>query len=467
MTIGNNVTVDVTTNNVAGNVWVGGKTVGVLKVDGGELKANNLFAGGVTGTGQQPQYVSGVTVTNGGKVDLSGRLTVGHANNYAGPFTRKDNTGTTRSLVTTMTIEAGAQVTVAKEVEVGRDSRGVLTIQGMGTTLSVGSTFWVGEVNKPKPGPNDPAFGKLELKDGASVTAHGNFSIEKSGHVVLRSGTTLDLMKGGRNDGLFQVETDGVLKAREQGKINAGVIKVAGLGGVGPGLASIEGDFTQVAPGVLEIDINGSAPGTGYDVLAVSPVDGQGGNVTLGGNLSVLATYAPATWKVNAGPGDYFTVITATGTLSGQFDPVTGLNLPNPNQLGTDLAPACGRGSGAGPGHRPGLRRSSRTTSPGRQRHPRCRLVARRGCQAIPGHDHDAEHVRQPGDVRPACHLHCRRGGQHGYADRHRHFLRRLQPARFGDVGCKWHRPVHHVGTGGGEPYHHGLLPGQSRFRDQ
>ncbi|MGA2867268.1 MAG: hypothetical protein ABSF95_22555, partial [Verrucomicrobiota bacterium] len=62
--------------------------------------------------------------------------------------------------------------------------------------------------------------------------------------------------------------------------INSGVVRI----GTSPGILSISGDYTQTDQGALRLQLAGTAPGTGFDQLAVS------GAATLGGALDVALT---------------------------------------------------------------------------------------------------------------------------------------------------------------------------------
>jgi hypothetical protein len=90
--------------------------------------------------------------------------------------------------------------------------------------------------------------------------------------------------------------------------------------GTSPGTITVDGNYTQGPTGVLEIELGGTNPGTGYDQLAVT------GAAALGGTLkvSLIAPFAPAL-------GQTFDVLTY-GSRSGEF--VT-LDLP---ALGAGLA---------------------------------------------------------------------------------------------------------------------------------
>jgi hypothetical protein len=111
------------------------------------------------------------------------------------------------------------------------------------------------------------------------------------------------------------------------GDIN-GSVSVSGSGqfspGTSPGQITITNnrDYTQAAPAKLVVDIDGTAPGTEYDVLAVSDA------ASLGGELQVNIGYTPDV-------GDSFTILTHA-SRTGTFGT---LNFESPGPgLGWDLA---------------------------------------------------------------------------------------------------------------------------------
>jgi len=79
--------------------------------------------------------------------------------------------------------------------------------------------------------------------------------------------------------------------------------------GSSPGTLSV-GAFTQGPGGTLEVELDGPAAGSGFDVLAVS------GSAGLGGTVAVDRTFEPAL-------GDAFTFLTAA-TVTGEFATLTG-----------------------------------------------------------------------------------------------------------------------------------------------
>jgi hypothetical protein len=94
--------------------------------------------------------------------------------------------------------------------------------------------------------------------------------------------------------------------------------------GASPGLTAVQGDFTQVDGGRLEIELGGRAPATEFDRLTVT------GGATLAGALdvSLIGGFVPAA-------GDSFEVLRADG---GIFNAFSTTSLPAlPGDLHWDL----------------------------------------------------------------------------------------------------------------------------------
>lgn len=89
--------------------------------------------------------------------------------------------------------------------------------------------------------------------------------------------------------------------------------------GHSPGILPVAGDYIQASDGLLEIEITGFDPGTGYDQLDVA------GSASLDGTLSILidALFAPS-----LSVGDEFQIILADGGVSGEFSTIL-VNLPD------------------------------------------------------------------------------------------------------------------------------------------
>jgi len=178
--------------------------------------------------------------------------------------------------------------------------------------------------------------GRLEADLEATINDGGKFTIFDSGVAVIdgpfknESGGIVDVKRGGTvespnatNQGTFY--SDG----KDIGEFRNEAILV--IGGQEPkiGRFLIEGDFEQIAGADLKIEIDGTTPETEHDVLKVV------GDATMGGALDAsIGGYLPAVWD-GAGRGDFFAVVTATTSLSGEFDVDPELTLPDPeDELG-------------------------------------------------------------------------------------------------------------------------------------
>ncbi|MHC4948468.1 MAG: autotransporter outer membrane beta-barrel domain-containing protein, partial [Planctomycetota bacterium] len=150
---------------------------------------------------------------------------------------------------------------------------------------------------------------------------------------------TNDLVVGGEGTGQLTVAAGGTVTAtnvnvaRGSDLDGAGTVQAAvtSVGTIAPddagstGILSVSGSYTQAgflpdgsdATGTLELDVEGTTPGTQHDVLAI---DGSG---TLDGVLAldVDASYTPSV-------GDGLALVTATAGLAGDFDVVHTIGLP-------------------------------------------------------------------------------------------------------------------------------------------
>jgi hypothetical protein len=175
--------------------------------------------------------------------------------------------------------------------------------------VSASATAW--EVNVSGAAANKTMT--LAVQPGVTLTTFSGLNIEPHG-VVSLSGAVLDVQyvdirNGGRLTGSGSIATG-------SGPIPGQVENYSGVvaPGVGVGALNIEGRFTNGAQAVLEMEIGGVAPGSGYDQLVVD------GDVTLAGvlNVSLVNLFTPAI-------GSAFTLLSVTGDVAGQFDMV---NLP-------------------------------------------------------------------------------------------------------------------------------------------
>ncbi len=173
--------------------------------------------------------------------------------------------------------------------------------------------------------------GMLRLSDSLTLgTGQAALRVETGGTAQI--GSALFVTQSGRVDlagGSITVGSGALelaastLRIRSDGRLSAagiidGHLVSDGLVRTGPSPATLNvtGDFWQTNTGTLELTINGSQPGIDQDQLLV------GGEVMLDGllDLSLDSTLSIAY-------GDFFTLIDATGLVSGMFDEIDGLLL--------------------------------------------------------------------------------------------------------------------------------------------
>jgi hypothetical protein len=150
------------------------------------------------------------------------------------------------------------------------------------------------------------------LLDGGGASALTTLTTNAAGgRIELRNGN--QLIVGSSFTNLGQIGGVGTLDAPTV--INSGTIAP----GLSPGILTIDGDFQQTSGGILEMEFDGTTPGTGHDQLVVT------GSAALGGTLQLVTGFSPA-------PVDTFTVLTAASRTSG-FAAVTGSPGPGVNYV--------------------------------------------------------------------------------------------------------------------------------------
>jgi hypothetical protein len=182
-----------------------------------------------------------------------------------------------------------------------------------------------------------PQFGTLRhvngpdghlRKDGPGSLALNDIEVA-GGTLEVGAGQTFSVVNTfSQTAGVTDVAADGVLAAgptlsggvlRGAGQVTGSVTNTAGTvrPGAAVGTLTVTGAYTQGAAGVLDVDVAGTAPGTGHDVLVV------GGAATLDGTVSVVrgAGFDPAV-------ADTFTVLTSA-SRTGAFDGLVGSRLPS------------------------------------------------------------------------------------------------------------------------------------------
>jgi hypothetical protein len=293
--LGSALTVSGGTANLSGGAPI---TVSSLTLSGGTLTGSDSL------TVDGPMAWSGGTLSGTGGVQLTaanGILTVNGAAN-------KTLDGQTLNLAGNGTWSDAGNVTLANNATINNQTGATFTIQNDQALSGSGSFNNSGTLNKTSAGAGTTTIGvafsnniggTVNVQSG-TLQVTGDYT-QNSGDTVLSAGATL--AAGGTVNLL-----GGTLSG--SGTINGNVVNAAQVnpGGIGAvGLLTINGNYTQTASGILNIDIGGYGAGTGYDQLAVS------GSVTLDGTLNVglINGFTPLS-------GDQFQIVTS-GSLSGTF----------------------------------------------------------------------------------------------------------------------------------------------------
>lgn len=212
----------------------------------------------------------------------------------------------------------------------GSHSQALVRVEGVGSTFFSTSTstghFSVGRIGQ----------GTVEILDGAELVTAGiaylGETLTGTGHATVSGygskwSSSNAVRVGGHNS---QSRGNGILEVRDGGEIvlASGAITLwqtgtlTGGGGLvqanvinhgvvapgnSPGLLTIDGNFTQMATGILEMELGGTGMGE-FDVLRVL------GNVNLDGglSLSLINGYTP-------NEGDVFQILETSGVLTGAF----------------------------------------------------------------------------------------------------------------------------------------------------
>src|SRR5262249_15996432 len=154
-----------------------------------------------------------------------------------------------------------------------------------------------------------------------TVTIEARATFRTGDYVQTRGTTTVDGMLSLLAPSTVFL-TGGLLTGR--GTINGNVVNAAELQpGDSPGVLTINGNYTQTADGILEVEIGGPTVGSQYDRLAIN------GTASLAGTLNVIILngFVPPT-------GTAFSVLTFRAHR-GDFDVENGLDLGG----GLSLAP--------------------------------------------------------------------------------------------------------------------------------
>ena len=281
---------------------------GELKIDGsGPQQPSKLIAGfltvGINGTGN-------VEVTNGGQLDtINSTLESIIAEGGAGTVTISGAGSSWESLGPiavggggdgTLKVLANGTVTSSGANKIGADpnSFGEVHVDSAQWTMAAGATLVAGDPNLA-----DAENALIKVTNGGTIIAPGGITLNPStvvGDGILVGGTKIEGMARGAH-----------ILPGDAGQIATLTFETP--------------TFDATAGMTLFADIDGMGPGSGHDLLSVV------GSAQVGGVLNGNVTTSVNPWKT--GEADYFPVLMATGGLSGEFDPLTGLVLPDVNSV--------------------------------------------------------------------------------------------------------------------------------------
>jgi hypothetical protein len=274
-----------------------------LELDAGLLTGNAALT--ITGTFNW----TGGTMSGAGSTTLAAGATLNLSGN-----TDKTLDGRTLLLGGTTNWTDGGNFNLANGAAITNQSSGVFNILNDQNLSGNGSFSNAGTINKSAGAGTMTAVaaGIALSNDGGTVNVQsgvlsfaGDYT-QNGGATVLNAGATLAAggtvnLLGGTLSGTGTVNGNLI----NGGQINPGGIGVAGI-------LTINGNYTQTATGVLNIDIGGTAAGSGYDQLVIS------GSATLAGTLNVnlINGFTPTT-------GATFPILTCGASRTGTFGTVS------------------------------------------------------------------------------------------------------------------------------------------------
>lgn len=342
---GINERITVNGNGVGGVGGLVNNSATAASIAGGVVSSISTTAGGthstvpvvtITGTGSGATATATLGVTaasftiNGGTTVYSAAPTVaisgGGGSGAAATAVLSGGTSGTVTGITITTANAGTGFTTAPTITF---SGGTITTAGTNPTGTGNATnFIVSAITVTNPGSGYTSAPSVTFGSGTGTTATANLST-----VILGAATTI----GGSGDitidsnlsgnfaltkaGAGTLTINGTSSNTSATTINAGTLRGEGsfagnlvinggthAPGNSPGIATTSGNYTLAAAATLQIEINGTSPGTQHDQVSV------GGTVTLAGALDLAAAPALAA-------NSTFTIInnTGAGAVSGTF----------------------------------------------------------------------------------------------------------------------------------------------------
>jgi hypothetical protein len=247
-----------------------------------------------------------IEIASGGQLRISGDLTnltagtlTGGTYHVAGTL-RLDEAGTGGITANGATIRLDGSAATMTNATAGDALAGLSTNAAAGTLQVSG-----GRQQAVAAGLTNA--GALVIDAGSRLTVPGGDLVQTGGSTTLTGSTAQLRLVGG---GTVRVD-GGTLTG--SGTVDATLVRNAARvepGVSGPGVLDLTGGFTQAASGTLAVDLDGTAPGTQYDVLSAA------GPVELAGTLELDGGHAPA-------DGDTYEIATGS-SRQGTFDSITG-----------------------------------------------------------------------------------------------------------------------------------------------
>jgi hypothetical protein len=309
-----------TTNNVAG-VLTGGKwraisTGGAATIT---LRGSNItqIAPGtevvLSGTGSVLRVAtvpidSTLTTNHGSFSILEGRnLTTSSTFSNTGTVTIGTGSTFTAPALTQLT---GGQLT-AGGWHLGQNA--TLSVAGPNIATSFGDVTLDNGSTFPQINSLVDNRGTFAIVNGRDFTASGAF--DNRGTLNIGTGSTFSAPSGFTQHASATIKGSGTLAVNLQ---NPGRLAP----GNSPGILEIDGDYTQTATGVLEIEVGGLTPGTLHDQVQVA------GTATLDGRLEAPLIEVPGEPVYTPQVGQEVIFLTAAGGVTGAFHSTFFSNLP-------------------------------------------------------------------------------------------------------------------------------------------
>ncbi len=331
------ITLNASNNDFTGPLRLNGGVTQITDKNALTLSTLNTGALTVTSTGalNLGQGAVGGALTaksNNNAITQSGALTVaGTSDINAGSNTITLNNASNDFTGALSASGGTVQITDMNTLLLGSLNATTLTLASVNTNLQ-GTLSTLSNFNLPSgiftinPG-GALTTGAASIAAGATLATGGSFTatgpITVGGILqgsptgpITATGQTVTVTSGGLlnlNGGSITATTlanQGLLKGI--GTINANVNNDGTMSpGASPGLMNIAGNFVQGPTGLLNIEIGGVIPGTGFDKVAVT------GNATLNGVLAIaqFGNFVPAST-------DGFRFLTTGGTINGTFSTI-------------------------------------------------------------------------------------------------------------------------------------------------